>query len=118
MTEPLSPPDPGRRTQVVDIKGHSIVVRELMDLQIVHIMRYARILQSPNVSTDDKMEAVDQMLTILHNAVVQESDLAILVEAEKRGDVTISDMLGFLNGFQSDVPAKPVVRRGRAAGKR
>jgi hypothetical protein len=113
MTETVS--DTGRRTQVVDVGGTPIVIRELRDLQLVHIMRYSRVLSSNSVATDDKLNAIQRMMEILHSIVVQPTDLEFLIAAEERGEVSIEDMLGFVRAFQDDAPTKPAVRRGPRA---
>ena len=108
--------DKGRRTQIVSIAGRNIVVRELVDMQLMHLSRYAAILDNSNVELPEKMIAVERMLKILHTIVVQDSDREFLIEAEENGDVELSDLIGFVDAFQ-DEPAekKPTVTRARGA---
>lgn len=108
--------DPGRRTQVIEFNGRSLVVRQLRELQMVHLLRYNRILQSKNLGSDAQQEAVQRMLDILHTAVVQADDRRILVEMEEQGEVGLEDLMGVLSAFSDDEaeePAKPTARRGR-----
>ena len=51
MTQP-TPEDVARKTQVVSIGSKTIVVRELTDLQMMHLARYANILQRDDIGSD------------------------------------------------------------------
>ncbi len=104
--------DPGRETRVVPVSGRNIVVRQLTDTQMLHLMRHAKILASDAVENIVKIDSMDRMLKILNSVVVQDSDRDWLVEAQENGDVELSEMTGWVNAFKSESKA-PVVRRAR-----
>jgi hypothetical protein len=112
--------DTGRPTLVVPINGRSIVIRKLTDAQMMHVLRYARIMQRDGVAIPAKLDAVERLMNILHMMVVQESDLDFLVEAEEKGKVELSDLMSFLSKFNDEDAdeEKPKVRRGRPPAKR
>jgi hypothetical protein len=101
--------------QTVTIGSYSIEMRPLVDLQLMHLLRFARILQSPNVNVNQKLDTVDMMLEIIHSAIVNEADRDKLALAERNGEVSVNDYVQVLSAFKDDdaVPDKPVVRRGR-----
>lgn len=103
--------DAGRETRVVPVSGRNIVVRQLTDTQMLHLMRHAKILSSDSVEVPAKLDSMDRMLTILNSVVVQETDKDWLVQAQESGEVDIQDMVGWVNAFKAD--AKPTVRRAR-----
>lgn len=105
--------DAGRETRVVPVAGRNIVVRQLTDAQMLHLMRHAKILSSDTVENTVKIESMDRMLKILNSVVVQDSDRDWLVEAQEIGDIELSEMTGWVNAFRSPNKA-PAVRRGRA----
>jgi hypothetical protein len=114
MTQPID----GKETRVVSVAGRAIMVRPLVDTQMVHIMRHARILQKDDVAVSDKLESADRLFTILHKMVVQPADLAFLVEQEEEGEVELKDLMAFLEAFKDEEEAKPKARRGRPPAKR
>lgn len=118
MTEPIT--DSGRQTRVVPLNGRQIVVRELVDTQMVHLMRHSRILQKSDVPNDAKMDSVDRIFKILKTMVVQPEDQAYLVDKEEAGEISLRDLMAFINAFKDEdrEPEKPKVRRGRPPAKR
>jgi hypothetical protein len=117
MTEP-TPDEVARKTQIVSVGGRSIVIRELTELQMMHLGRYANILQHGDVATNAKLEAVEKMLNILHACVANEQDRALLVAAEEAGEVSLTDLVSFVKTSQAEEEPKPAVRRGRVAARR
>lgn len=113
-----TPEDAGRKTQVVVVGSKTIVIRELVDLQMMHLMRYANILQRDDVAVSDKLDAMTRMLNILNSCAVNDEDRAILTEAEESGEISLADMVSFVKAFQEPEDAKPVVRRGRVTARR
>jgi hypothetical protein len=117
MTEP-TPEEAGRKTQIVPIGSKTIVVRELTDLQMMHLARYANILQREDVAITDKLDASGKMLNILHSCVANEADRQLLVDAEETGEISLTDLVSFVKAFQTEETPKPAVRRGRVAARR
>lgn len=109
MTTPLD--DNLRQTKVLSFGGRSIVVKQLTELQMMHLGRYSSILSSDEVETKEKLDCMKRMLNILHSCVAEQSDLDFLIQLEETGEVSLTDMLGFA---QREAPAEPVrVQRGR-----
>jgi hypothetical protein len=107
--------DKGRRTQIVQVNGRSIVIRELTKLQLLRIGVYVSIAASNNVADAQKMEATGKLANILHKVIVQPDDLAWLIECEDNGDIELDELMGFISAFnEEDADSKPVVRRSRA----
>lgn len=117
MTTPTSPDD-GKETRLVDVKGRMIVVRQLVDLQLMYLQRYAGILQKDDVDNLTKVNAIGTMLDILESAVVQPKDREYLTGLAIKGDLGLRDLMGFINVFTADKEEKPKVRRGRTPVKR
>jgi hypothetical protein len=113
MTEPQDRTE--RRTTTVPIGGHEFLIKELTDVQIMHLNRYARILAADNVAFDAKSEAMDRMFTIVHNCVMEADQLQFLIGLEENGDVTLRDLVVFAKAFTEPAAAEPTVvrRRGR-----
>lgn len=103
--------DQGRETRVVPVGGRNIVVRQLTDTQMLHLMRHAKILAADGVDQGVKLDSMDRMLTILNSVVVQADDKKWLEEAQETGEVDIKEMVGWVNAFKSET--KPTVRRAR-----
>lgn len=105
---------------MVPVAGRMIVVRRLTDTQLMHMARYANLLQKDDIAIKQKLDAVEHMLTILHKMVVQPSDLEFLINQEEDGAIELKDLMNFISIFQEDAPEdeKPKVRRGRPPVKR
>lgn len=115
----MTNPDPGLDTRIVPVHGRNIVVRQLVDTQMMLLNRGARLLQRSDLDRDNKMAAVDRMFTILESVVVQPEDREYLENLMAEGKVAIKDMLGFISAFSEDQEEeKPKVRRGRPPVKR
>lgn len=112
-----NPPDPGRETRIVDVRGKNIVVRMLTDAQLLLMAREARLAQAPDSESNRRLVAISRIFDILETAIVQDSDREYCLDLAIKGDLTLGDMLGFINAF-TDEEAKPRVRRGRAPTKR
>lgn len=117
MTTP-TPPGDGKETQLVDVKGRMIMIRQLVDLQLMYLQRYAGILQKDDVANNEKVLAIGTMLDILESAVVQPKDREYLTGLAIKGDLELKDLMGFITAFTADKEEKPKVRRGRPPVKR
>lgn len=93
--------------------GRNIHVKKLTDLQMLHLLRHAKILQKDGIGTDLKVESADRMFAILATIVTDPEDRAYLTKMEEEGKVELKDLLSFVNDQEATEPTKPVVRRGR-----
>lgn len=118
MIPPMTQPEDRaeRRTTTVPIGGHEFLIKELTDVQVMHLNRYARILASDNVAFDAKSEAMDKMFSIVHNCVAEAEQLQFLIGLEEEGEVTLRDLVIFAKAFnEKPETTEPTVvrRRGR-----
>jgi hypothetical protein len=115
----MTTPDPGRKTRIVKVRDRNIVIRQLVDAQMMLMAREARVLQRDDMSTDRKIDGVDRMFRILQSAVVQPEDREFLDELIIIGDLDIKELMSFITVFNElDEDDKPRVRRGRPPVKR
>jgi hypothetical protein len=112
-----NPPDPGKETRIVPVHGKNIVVRMLTDAQYLLLAREARVAQQPDLDNGRRLTAISRIFDILETAMVQDSDREYCVDLAAKGQLTLADMLGFINAF-GDEEEKPKVRRGRPSTKR
>lgn len=111
--------DQGRATQIVPVHGRNIVIRQLIDTQLMLLNRGARLLQRDDLEKENKLATVDRMFTILESVVVQPEDLEYLEDLMTEGKLSLRDLLSFVSAFSPDgAEEKPKVRRGRPAIKR
>lgn len=96
------------------MNGRNVVVREMTDIQMALMLRCSKILQSPNVEMEKKLDTVDMMFAILDSIVVQASDREWVKEQQVAGDIELKDMTGWISGFQTDEQKPATVRRSRA----
>lgn len=113
-----TPEDPGRKTQIVDVRGRNIVIRQLVDTQMFLLARWSRLLQRDDIEGDAKLELIDRMFTVLESVVVQDSDRAFLTDLMTAGDLDLRELISFVTVFNSSAPAAPKARRGRAVARR
>ena len=114
----MTNPDPGRETRIVPVQGRNIVIRQLIDAQMMLLNRGARLLQRDDVDGASKLATVDRMFTILESVVVQPGDKEFLEDLMAEGTLSLKDLMGFISAFNEDQEEKPKVRRGRPAIKR
>lgn len=114
----MTNPDPGRETQIVSVQGRNIVIRRLVDTQLMLLNRDSRLLQRGDLEKESKLASVDRMFTILESVVVQPEDLQYLEGLMAEGKLSLRDLLGFVSAFEEEAEEKPKVRRGRPALKR
>ena len=114
----MTNPDPGRETRIVPVQGRNIVIRQLIDAQMMLLNRGARLLQRDDVDGASKLATVDRMFTILESVVVQPGDKVFLEVLMAEGTLSLKDLMGFISAFNEDQEEKPKVRRGRPAIKR
>lgn len=108
MTEPTNGVRP------VTVAGRDIHIKKLTDLQMLHMLRHAKILQKDGIDVEQKLESADRMFAILNTVVIDPADRAYLTEMEESGEIELRDLLGFVTpGEDSAEPEAPVVRRGR-----
>jgi hypothetical protein len=119
MTDPDTP-DLGRETRVVDVRGRSIVVRRIIDTQMMLLARESQVLQRDDIDIKRKLSAVDRMFRILESSIVQQSDREFVEELMLDGELDLRELTSFVTTFSGDEEesAKPKVRRGRAPVKR
>lgn len=112
MTEPGT--DIGPLVLPVPINGRNIMVRRLSDVQMAHMLRHARILQSDNVARGEKLDSFERLFRILHTVVVEDADRVYLTELEENGEIELKDLMPFISVFGAQEPEeKPKARRGR-----
>lgn len=111
MTESIEEAPQGRRTVPVTLGGHEFLVKELTDVQTMHLARHARILMREDASGEVKLEAAERMFMIIHSCVDPEN-LSFLIGLEESGEVTLSDLTVFAKASHTaQTQAQPVVRR-------
>lgn len=104
--------DPGKKTEIIEVLGRSIVVRELTEGQMMVLSRYADQASSDRTDPRTKVGAVSKMLSVLEQAVVQEEDREFLEEQMILGNLDLGAMTRVVSVFQE---AKPTNRAGRRA---
>lgn len=116
----MTTPDPGRETQIVDVRGRNIVIKKLIDTQVMLLAREARILQRDDVSAERRMDGIDRMFFILESVVADGADREYMQELMMKGELDLRELVSFVTVFENqDADGKPVrVRRGRAPAKR
>jgi len=107
MTQPTN----GGRT--VPVGGRDIHIKNLTDLQMLHLLRHAKILEKDGIDKEQKLDSAERMFTILNTIVTDPDDQAYLTKMEEEGKVELKDLLVFINGQEDSEPEKPKVRRGR-----
>lgn len=111
--------DPGRKTQIVPVCGRNIVIKKLTDIQMALLLRGSRILSSPNVEEEQKMEMMEQMFQILDSVVVQVDDKKWVLKQQVEGNLELKDMTDWVAVFKNEededatTKKQPAVRRGR-----
>ena len=106
MTQPTN----GGRT--VPVGGRDIHIKNLTDLQMLHLLRHAKILEKEGIDLEQKLDSADRMFAILNTVVVDPEDRAHLTKMEESGAIELKDLLVFVNSQEAE-PEKPKVRRGR-----
>jgi hypothetical protein len=115
----MTTPDPGRETRVVDVRGRSVVVRKIIDTQMMLLAREAKVLQRDDVTPERQLTAVDRMFRILESAIVQPSDREFLEDLMLDGELDLRELTSFVTIFSDEGDAAtPKVRRGRTPVKR
>jgi len=89
----------------------------MVDAQNALLGREARVLQRDEVEGNRKIVGAARMFDILESMVVQEDDQEYLTNLIAVGDVTLTDIMGFISAFKPE-DEKPKVRRGRPPTKR
>lgn len=113
-----NPPDPGKETRLVDVRGKSVVVRMLTDAQYLLLARESRVAQGADTPDERRLTSIARVFDILETAIVQEEDREYCIDLAVKGDLTLGDMLGFIDAFVTEDGEKPKVRRGRPPTKR
>lgn len=112
----MTNPDEGRETRIVQVRERTIVVRRLVDTQIMLLAREAKVLQRDDVGMDRKLNGIDRMFRILESVIVQSEDREFLEELMINGDLDLTELMSFVSVFGEEAAqAKPKVRRGRQA---
>jgi len=105
--------DPGNETRLVDVKGRTIVVKQLKDAQLLLMSRDAQLLAKDDVEPAAKVQAGAWILDAFESAIVQAEDKAYVLGLVRKGELELKDFLAFLTAFGETEVKKPVVRRGR-----
>ena len=109
--------DNGTDTRLVDIKGRTVVIKQLKDGQLLLLGRDQRKLEDPQITDAEKMSTAIGVLDMFEASIVQPSDREYVMGLTRTGDLELKDFLSFLTAFQDPEatvePVKPVVRRGR-----
>ncbi len=113
-----NPDDGGRETQVVTVRDRSIVIRQLVDTQMMLLAREAKILQREDVGMDRKLTGIDRMFRILESVVVQPADKEFLDDLMVAGELDLRELMSFATAFNDVTEGKAKVRRGRTPIKR
>jgi hypothetical protein len=96
------------------VGGRDIHIKNLTDLQMLHLLRHAKILEKDGIDKEQKVDSADRMFAILNTVVTDPDDRAYLTKMEEEGKVELKDLLVFITGADEDSePEKPKVRRGR-----
>lgn len=101
---------------MVTVRGRTIVVRQLLDAQMLFLTREAHLLQQENVTPARKVAGIRRVFDALESQVVQEADKDYLMDQIAAGNLEFKELMGFVEAFQDTVevePEKPKVRRGR-----
>lgn len=93
--------------------GRDIHIKNLTDLQMLHLLRHAKILEKDGIDMEQKLDSAERMFSILATIVVDPEDRSYLTKLEEDGTIELKDLLVFINGQESAEPEKPKVRRGR-----
>ena len=104
--------DGGRDTRVVPVKGKSIVVRQLTDMQQMLMLREAKLLQG-DADVKRKLDGIERIFNMLESMVIQQMDREFLIDQMVAGELEMADIMGFITAFAPDEEEKPKVRRGR-----
>lgn len=113
MIPAMTNPDDGKDTRLVDVKGRTVVVRQLLDAQLLLLAREARLAQKSDTPDARRLAAVGRIFDILESALVQERDQEYIMDLTVKGELSLGDLNGFISAF--DTEDKPKVRRGRPA---
>lgn len=106
--------DTGVQTRLVDVKGRTIVVKQLKDAQLLLLGRDAKRLDDDKVSATEKLTLAGGILDIFESTIVQAEDRDYVLQLTRQGELELQDFLTFLSAFAEEEKPKPVaVRRGR-----
>jgi hypothetical protein len=114
--------DPGRetKTQTVDVHGRSVLIKRLVDTQVMLLAREAKILQRDDIAVNRKLDGIDRMFAILESVVVNPDDKVYMEDLMTSGELDLRELVTFVTAFEFTEEDKPTakVRRGRAPAKR
>jgi hypothetical protein len=119
--EPVSGPvDNNRETRIVPVHGRNIVIRRLIDAQLMQMNHESELLQRDDVGMDRKRKGMERMFRALLSVVVQPTDRDYMEDLMADGELDLRELVSFATSFLTeDTPAgPPKVRRGRPATKR
>lgn len=101
--------------------GRTVIVRKLLDTQIMLLAREAKILQRDDISNTRKLDGIDRMFSILESVVISEDDQMYMQDLMVKGELDLRELITFVTAFNTDDDGveKPArVRRGRTPAKR
>lgn len=108
--------DNAPETRLVDVKGRTIVVKQLKDAQLLLMSRDQKVLEDPKVDDRTKLNVAGGVLDMFESVIVQAEDRAYVLALTRAGELELGDFVAFLSAFRVEKeaePVKPVVRRGR-----
>ncbi len=120
MTEASTETKEAPATQLVDIQGREVEIKQLNDAQMALMAREVRMLTREGVDGARRLDAVARMFSILESVVVRPEDRAYMDDLIVEGKLDLRELTGFVTVFFNEdaVPEKPKVRRGRPPIKR
>ena len=102
--------------RTVDVKGRTVAVKPLNDAQLIMVARDAELLQRDDIENSRKLKTAGYIMDTLESAIATEDDRDYILQLTRRGELNLTDMLGFLQVAHSgdvEVAPKKVVKRGR-----
>lgn len=109
--------DPGTTTRTVDVKGRSIVVRQLKDAQLIIMGRDLLRMEEATTSPREKLEIAGYIMDMFESAIVEDADRKYVLHLTRLGEVELADYLGFLQAFR-DEPNRATKRAAAVRGRR
>ena len=114
-----TPDSPVKETRDIDVKGRVIVVKQLMDAQLLLLAREARLAQNPDTEQGRRLAAVGRIFDILESAIIEDKDQEYILDLTTKGKLELKDLTDFISAFETeDEGEQPKVRRGRPPAKR
>jgi len=120
MTEASTDTQEAPETEMVDVQGRKVEIKQLNDAQIALMARDVRLLTKAGVDGTRKMDAVARMFSVLESVVLKQEDKDYMEDLIVAGELDLKQLTSFVTVFMEDEEEapKPKVRRGRPPVKR